>query len=392
MDIKEKTEEVLIHAYGKRPLTLVKGSGVTLTDDTGKEYLDGAAGIAVCALGYGNKKYSQALSSQINEAGLLQVSNLFYNEWGYKAGEKIVKATGLDKVFFTNSGAEAVEGALKLARKYYYNKTGKAGGKIIAMDHSFHGRTFGALSVTGKAAYREPFEPLVGGVSFATFNDLDSVKALVTDETCCIIMETVQGEGGIYPAKPEFLQGVRKLCDEKGILLILDEIQCGMGRTGKMMAYEHYGIKPDIVTMAKALGCGVPVGAFAAKAEVADALMPGDHGTTYGGNPFVCKAVSTVFDCFEELDLVDHAAKMGECLKEAITKKLAGKEEVKDIRGLGLMFGIEFSCPVAPVIEKAREKGLIIISAGNNIIRLVPPLVIEKEDIEKLTDILSECI
>mgnify|MGYP002913938590 CR=1 FL=1 len=236
-----------------------------------------------------------------------------------EAAEKLVKATGLSKVFFTNSGTEAIEGAIKVARKYAYLKDGSNDHEIIAMNHSFHGRSLGALSVTGNTHYQDPFKPLIGGIKFADFNDLESVKAQITDKTCAIIMETVQGEGGIYPAEPEFLQGVRKLCDEHDILLILDEIQCGMGRTGSMFACQAYGVQPDVMTCAKALGCGVPVGAFLMTERIAEkSLKPGDHGTTYGGNPFVGAAVSTVLDIFEELNLPAHVKEISAYLEEKL--------------------------------------------------------------------------
>ena len=281
MDIEEISKH-FIHVYN-RNIVFTKGEDVYLYDSQGSKYLDMGAGIAVCALGYSNEEYKQALKEQINK--IIHTSNLYFNEPAIKAAGYITEATGLDRVFFTNSGTEAIEGAIKLARKYAYLKNKDSQGGIIAMEHSFHGRSMGALSVTGTKHYREPFEPLIGGVSFAEYNNLESVKALINSGTCALIMETLQGEGGIYPATEEFITGIRKLCDENGILLILDEIQCGMGRTGKMFTYQHYGVKPDILTTAKALGCGVPVGAFAASSEVADAMCPGDHGTTYGGNP-----------------------------------------------------------------------------------------------------------
>ncbi|MEE3405533.1 MAG: aminotransferase class III-fold pyridoxal phosphate-dependent enzyme, partial [Acutalibacteraceae bacterium] len=298
-------EANLLHTYNRFPLVIDHGMGVYLYDCEGKKYLDFAAGIAVNSLGYSDEYYKNALKNQVD--AVLHTSNLYYNPPIAKAAEKLLKVAQMDRVFFTNSGTEAIEGALKAAKKYAYTKTGHAGHEIIAMEHSFHGRSIGALSVTGNAHYREAFEPLMGGVKFAVFNDFESVKAQVNENTCAIIMETVQGEGGIYPADPDFLKAIRKLCDEKDILLILDEIQCGMGRTGSMFAWQDYGIRPDIMTSAKALGCGVPVGAFLMTEKVAQAsLVPGDHGTTYGGNPFVGAAVSAVMDRYEQLDLCNH--------------------------------------------------------------------------------------
>ena len=299
----------------------------------------------------------------------------------------------MDRIFFTNSGTEAIEGALKAAKKYAYSRDGHAGHEVIAMQHSFHGRSLGALSVTGTKHYQEPFEPLIPGIRFAEYNNLESVKAQITDKTCAIIMETVQGEGGIYPADPEFLKGVRALCDEKDILLILDEIQCGMGRTGAMFAWQNYGVKPDIMTVAKALGCGVPVGAFLMTQKVADkSLAPGDHGTTYGGNPFVGAAVSTVFDIFEKDQIINHVHEITPYLVQKLDKLAAKYDFITDRRGMGLMQGLEMEIPVGQVAAKALEKGLIIITAGSNVVRFVPPLVIEKEHVDEMIAKLDEVL
>ena len=295
----EEAERDLLHTYNRYQIVFDRGDGVYLYDLDGKKYLDFVAGIAVFALGYHNESYNQALKDQIDK--LIHTSNYYYNVPAVEAARKIKKVSGMDRVFFTNSGAEAVEGAIKAARKYAYLKDGTTGHEIVAMNHSFHGRTMGALSVTGNPHYREAFEPGIGNIRFADMNDFDSVAAAVNDRTCAILMETVQGEGGIYPAQEEFLKKVRALCDEKDILLILDEIQCGMGRTGYMYAWQKYGVKPDIMTTAKALGCGVPVGAFLMTEKVAaNSLGAGDHGTTYGGNPLACCAVNKVLDLFEE--------------------------------------------------------------------------------------------
>lgn len=379
--------EHFIHVYN-RSIVFTKGEDVYLYDNKGDKYLDFGAGIAVSALGYSNEEYKRGLKDQIDK--LIHTSNLYFNEPSIKAAEYLVKASGLDKVFFTNSGTEAIEGAIKLARKYAYLKNKKSKGSIIAMEHSFHGRSMGALSVTGTKHYREPFEPLIGGVSFAEYNNLESVKALVTDDTCAIILETLQGEGGIYPALEEFITGIRKLCDKNDIIMILDEIQCGMGRTGKLFTYKHYGVLPDIVTTAKALGCGVPVGAFVAKTDVADAMNPGDHGTTYGGNPLATAAVCKVFEIFEKENILEHVNDIAPYLLEKLnTLKEKHSDIVKDVRGLGLMLGIELSVPAGDIVAKALKKHLILISAGSNIIRFVPPLVIEKEHIDTMYDILD---
>ncbi len=386
----EKAEKYLIHTYNRYQIVLEKGDGVYLYDVDGSKYLDFTAGIAVFALGYNNKKFNDALKGQIDK--LIHTSNYFYSPSLPEAAEKVVNATGLDRVFFTNSGTEAIEGAIKLARKYAFLRDGHTNHEIISMNHSFHGRSLGALAVTGNPHYQEAFQPLIGGVVFADYNNLESVKNAITDKTCAIIMETVQGEGGIYPAEKEFIQEIRKICDEKDILLISDEIQCGMGRTGTMYAYEQYGIKPDIVTTAKALGCGVPVGAFAASEKVAKALVPGDHGTTYGGNPFVTTAINAVFDLYDELKITEHVKEVAPYLEKKLDELNDKYDFIIERRGLGLMQGLEFSIPVGPIIQKALEKKLILINAGTNIIRFVPPLVITTENVDEMISILDSVL
>ena len=390
----EEAESSILHTYNRFPVVFERGEGVHLFDSEGSKYLDFAAGIAVNSLGYHYPGYDEALKEQIDK--LTHISNLYYNEPIIEAGAKLVNASRMDKAFFTNSGTEAIEGALKAARKYAYTKYGKEAQKyeIIAMNHSFHGRSIGALSVTGTAHYREPFEPLMGGVKFADFNDLESVKAQVTDKTCAIIMETVQGEGGIYPAEREFLEGVRALCDEKDILLILDEIQCGMGRSAYYFAWQAYGVQPDIMTSAKALGCGVPVGAFVLNEKAAKAsLEPGDHGTTYGGNPFVCAAVSKVFDIYENDKIIEHVQEMTPYLEQKLDEIVAKHECAATRRGMGFMQGIVIQGrPVGEVVKAALAKGLLVISAGSDVLRIVPPLVITKEHIDKMAAILDECM
>ena len=391
-EYQSRAEQVVLHTYNRFPVVLDHGKGVRLYDVDGNEYLDFGAGIAVCALGYGDPAYEDALKNQIGK--LLHTSNLYYNVPAMEAGEKLVKASGLSKVFFTNSGTEAIEGAIKAARKYAYNKDGCTDHEIIAMNQSFHGRTMGALSVTGNPHYQEPFKPLIGGIKFADFNDFDSVKAQVTDKTCAILLETVQGEGGIYPAEPAFLKAVGDLCAEKDILLILDEIQCGMGRTGAMFAWQDYGVKPDIMTCAKALGCGVPVGAFVlGEKAAASSLEPGDHGTTYGGNPFVCAAVSKVFDLFEEKKLVDHVKALTPYLEQKLDELVTSHDCLAARRGKGFMQGLVVTGkPVGQVVKKALDHGLIVMSAGADVIRLVPPLVIEKSDIDEMAEKLGKAL
>lgn len=387
----DEAEKALLHTYNRYQIVLDRGDGVYLYDIDGKKYLDFVSGIAVFALGYNNKEYNDALKAQIDK--LLHTSNYYYNVPAIEAAKKIKEVSGMDRVFFTNSGAEAVEGALKAARKYAFLKDGKNDHEIIAMNHSFHGRTFGALSVTGNPHYREAFEPMIGNIRFADLNDFDSVLKCVNDKTCAIILETVQGEGGIFPATKEFLTQVRALCDEKDILLILDEIQCGMGRTGYMYAWQKYGIKPDIMTTAKALGCGVPVGAFLMTEKVgANSLVAGDHGTTYGGNPFACAAINKVLDLFKQDNIIENVNEVAPYLEKRLDELKDKYDFIIDRRGAGLMQGLVFNRPVGEVIIKALDKGLILINAGTEIIRFVPPLVITKENVDDMISILDSCL
>lgn len=387
----DTAEQELLHTYNRFSLVLDHGEGVYLYDTDKKAYLDFAAGIAVCALGYSNEAYKNALKDQVDK--LLHTSNLYYNVPTIEAAKKALKASGMDRIFFTNSGTEAIEGAIKAAKKYAYTRDGHAGHEIIAMKHSFHGRSIGALSVTGNTHYQEPFAPLMPGVKFAEYNNLESVKELVTDKTCAVIMETVQGEGGIYPADPAFIEGVRKLCDEKDILLILDEIQCGMGRTGEMFAWQNYGVKPDIMTCAKALGCGVPVGAFFLTQRVADkSLAPGDHGTTYGGNPFVGAAVSAVFDQFKACDILGHVKEVAPYLEQKLDELVEKYDFLVTRRGKGLMQGVVCKLPVGKVAAAALGQGLIVITAGADVLRFVPPLVIEKQHVDEMIEKLEKAL
>lgn len=402
----DRAESVLYKTYNRFPVVFDHGKGVKLYDNEGNEYLDFGAGIAVMALGYGDQEYTKAVEEQLHK--LTHISNLFYNQPSIEAGEKLLKVSRMDKVFFTNSGTEAVEGALKIAKRYHYNKLHETmgdgfdgceekeldmTGEIIAMNHSFHGRSLGSLSVTGNAHYQEPFKPLVPGVRFADFNDLDSVKALINDKTCAIIMETIQGEGGIYPATDQFLKGIRSLCDEHDLLLILDEIQCGMGRSGSMFAWQQYGVKPDVMTVAKAIGNGLPVGAFLACGKAATAMVPGDHGTTYGGNPLVASAALAVLNIFEKRNIVEHVKEVGAYLAGQLQTLVEDYDTVKEQRGCGLIRGLEFTTPVGPIVTNALlEQKLILISAAANTIRFVPPLVIEKSDVDDMIVRLKKAI
>ena len=394
MDMKEyiaDAEAALLHTYNRYQIVLDKGEGVYLYDITGKKYLDFVSGIAVFALGYGNQAYNDALKGQIDK--LIHTSNYYYNVPAIEAAKKLKKVSGMDRVFFTNSGAEAIEGAIKAARKYAYLKDGTTDHEIIAMEHSFHGRTMGALSVTGNPKYREPFEPMIGNIRFATLNDFESVLANVTDKTCAILFETIQGEGGIHPATEEFMKQVKALCEERDILLILDEIQCGMGRTGEMFAWQRYGIKPDIMTCAKALGCGVPVGAFLMTEKVGShSLAAGDHGTTYGGNPLACAAVCKVLELFEEMNILENVRETGAYLQEKLDKLVQKYDMITERRGIGLMQGLVFDRPVAPYINQALEQGLLLINAGSDIIRIIPSLIVTKEQVDDMIEILDRCL
>ncbi len=387
----QQAESHILHTYNRFPVVLDHGEGVYLFDIEGNKYLDFAAGIAVQALGYGDQEYNQALKAQIDK--LMHTSNLYYNQPTIEAAEKLCAASGLERAFFTNSGTEAVEGAIKAAKKYAYDRDGCTDHEIIAMNHSFHGRSLGALAVTGNSHYREPFEPLPGIVRFADYNDLDSVASLVNEKTCAIILETIQGEGGVFPAEEGFLKGIRKICDENDILLILDEIQCGMGRTGTMFAWQGYDVKPDIMTCAKALGCGVAVGAFVLTERVASSsLKPGDHGTTYGGNPFAGAAVSKVFDIFQRRKLTEHVQEVGNYLQERLEQVKSQLACIHARRGRGLMQGLELSMSAAEVSSKALAQGLLVIPAGSNVLRFVPPLVIEREHVDEMIEKLNRAL
>ena len=387
----DEAEQVLLHTYNRYQIVLDHGEGVHLYDIEGKSYLDFCAGIAVFALGYSNDNYKNAVKNQIDK--LIHTSNYYYNVPAIEAAKAILGSSGLDRVFFTNSGAEAIEGAVKAARKYAYLKDQTTDHEIIAMEHSFHGRTMGALSVTGNPAYREAFKPMIGNIRFAIMNDIDSVKAQLSDKTCAIILETVQGEGGIYPAEEAFLKEIRAICDEKDILLILDEIQCGMGRTGSMFAWLRYGVKPDIMTLAKGLTCGIPGGAFVVNKKVADnSLKAGDHGTTYGGNPLSASATVAVFKEYERLNIIENVKTVGDYLYKKLDELADKYDIIKAHRGIGLMQGLEFSVPVADIIKNCMDSGLILINAGSSILRFVPPLIITKDDVDEMIGILTGCL
>ncbi len=387
VSIMQMADEHIIHTYNRYPIVLDHGDGVYLYDTEGKKYLDFGAGIAVYAFGYNNREFNDALKVQLDK--LIHTSNYFYNEPMAEAAKRLTQAAGMDKVFFTNSGTESIEGALKLAKKFGFERDGRTDHEIIAMGQSFHGRSMGALALTGNRHYQEAFGPMIPGIRFAEYNDLESVKGQVNDRTIAVILETVQGEGGIYPAEPEFIEGIRKLCDEKGMLMILDEIQCGLCRTGSLYAFMQYGVTPDVVTTAKALGQGVPVGAFMARGPAADVLVPGDHGSTYGGNPFAAAAVCKTLDMIESRKLTDHVNEITPVFEAALDELVSKYDFVTGRRGKGLMQGIVVTVPPADIIRKALEAGLILFSAGSDVVRFVPPLVITEEHVSEMKEKLS---
>lgn len=378
----QEAKQQFISVYNRYPIVLDHGDGMYLYDTEGKKYLDFGSGIGVCGLGYHDPQYTRMLHEQIEK--LLHTSNLFYNVPAIEAAKLFNQAAGMEQVFFTNSGTEAIEGAIKIAKKYFYDRHHTNCGEIIAMKKSFHGRSMGALSLTGKEAYQTPFGPMIPHIRFAEFNNLDSVRSLITENTCAICLETVQGEGGIYPATDTFIQGIRKLCDEHEILMISDEIQCGMGRSGKMFAYQNYSVLPDIVVSAKALGCGVPVGAIGTRGPATGVLGPGDHGTTYGSNPLATAAVVAVFTLYKQYGILSHVTNLAAYLDQALKELAEKKSIVKEIRGLGLMKGIELSVPAKPYIEALQKEGILVIPSGTNVIRLLPPLILEEEHVNIL--------
>lgn len=380
-------EKYVMKTYSRFPLTFERGEGMYVYDENGKEYLDFVAGIAVNSLGHNHPKLVKAISEQA--AKLIHISNLYYSRPQCTLAQKLVENGSLDKVFFCNSGAEAIESALKLARKYG-SKTGRQ--EIITMHQSFHGRTFGAVTATGQDHYHEGFGDMLPNIKYATFNDFESVKNTVTENTVAILMEPVQGEGGIIPAKKEFLEQVRALCDEKDILLMFDEVQCGVGRLGTLFAYQTYGVVPDVMSTAKGIAGGVPCGLMMAKEKVAEAFVPGDHASTFGGNPLATAAGNVVVD---ELlgGLLDNVKEQGAYLREKLEEVAAKhKDLVKEVRGIGLMQGMELTEPAGDYIAKAIDMGLLLVGAGKYIIRFVPSLIVSKEDIDKAMEILDKAL
>ena len=387
-EIIEAEARYLAPTYSRPPVVFSGGEGVYLYDSDGKRYMDFGAGIAVNALGYNYPAWVETVASQAQQ--LTHVSNLYHTSPHVELAQRLVENSFADRVFFANSGSEANEAALKFARKWARVKHGESKTEVIAFERGFHGRTLGALSLTFKAKYREPFEPLVPGVSFVPFNNLEAVKGEISDRTCAVVVEPVQGEGGVHPADPLFLKGLRDLCDAYGTLLVCDEIQCGLGRTGWLWAHEAYGIVPDIMTLAKPLAGGLPIGVALLTEEVSQVIEVGDHGSTFGGGPLVCRAAQTVFDHINQPDLLEGVATKGEALMEGL--RALSSDKIIEVRGAGLIVGVEFEVSVRPLIEDALERGLVVINAGENVLRLCPPLIITLDEIDDALEILNNCV
>ncbi len=379
----------IMETYNRFPITLVKGEGMYVYDNCGKKYLDFIAGIATNSLGHGNKKLCDAIYEQAQK--LIHVSNYYWTEPQIELGEKLRRNSQFDRAFFCNSGTEAVETALKLCRKYA-EKKGNGRFEIIAMKNSFHGRTFGAISATGQEKYQKGLNPLLPGIVHVEYNNFDALQNAVNEKTCAVLMEVVQGEGGIVCANKEYLQNVRKLCTEKDILLVFDEVQTGIGRTGYLFGHEYFEVYPDIIALAKGLGGGVPIGATLAKESVAAGFSKGDHASTFGGNPLATTAANIVIDELLEHGLLENAKKQGQYLQAKLNELKEKYDTILEVRGIGLLQGVALSIPPSSVVSKCIEKGLLIASAGENVVRFVPSLIVSEKDIDKAIDIFVECI
>ena len=384
-------KQYLLDTYSQVPVVFTGGEGMYLIDEEGKRYLDFVGGIAVNALGYGDPGLSEAINKVVSE-GLLHCSNLYYNKVGVEAAKELCSLAGMERVFFCNSGAEATEASLKLARKFgHQSETPRS--EIISMVHSFHGRTYGAITATGQKKYHKNFAPLPQGFSYAEFNNLESVKALITEKTCAIIVEPIQGEGGIVPADPAFLQGLRSLCDEHNLLLIYDEVQCGMGRSGKPFAYQVYGVKPDVLTSAKALAGGVPCGAMLTTGKASHIFTPGDHASTFGGNALAMAAVREMVRRLSDPAFTSHVQEMGEYLREKLSQLVVRYPDLcVSVRGKGLINGLVLTVPPRQVVDACFAKGVLVASAGSDVLRFVPPLVVEKKDIDAALSVVDEAL
>ncbi len=380
--------ELVVPTYTRPPIVFTRGEGAYLYDQEGRRYLDMAAGIAVTALGHSDTEWAQAVARQA--ATLVHVSNLYHTVPHVELARRLVENSFADRVFFCNSGTEANEAALKFARKWARNRGEGSKTEIIAFDGSFHGRTVGALSVTAKAKYRAPFEPLMPGVTFVPFNDLEAAREAITPKACAVIVEPIQGEGGVQPAEPGFLRGLRQLCDENDVLLIFDEVQCGLGRTGTLWAHQAYAVTPDMMTLAKPLAGGLPIGATLVTEEVAQAMEPGDHGSTFAAGPLICRAGQVVFDRISQPGLLAQVRANGAHLLDRM--KALDSDQLVEARGAGLLIGVEFARPVKPLVAAAARRGLLVINAGENVLRLCPPLTITLDQIDWAVEVIQDCL
>jgi len=385
-----RADRVVMQTYGRQPLVLVRGEGCRVWDEAGREYLDFVAGLAVCNLGHAHPEVARVAAAQLTT--LVHVSNLYYTTPMVELAEALVSHTFADRVFFCNSGAEALEGLIKLCRRYSREKYGPGRHKIICMLNSFHGRTFGALSATGQEKFHQGFEPLLPGFVFVPFNDLPALEAAVDGETCAVLLEPIQGEGGVNLPDPGYLPAVRRLCDARGLLLALDEVQTGMGRTGCLFAHEHFGITPDVLATAKGLANGLPMGALLATGEVAQAFVPGTHASTFGGGPVIARAALTVLQTLTAPGFLAAVREKGDYLGRRLTELARGWPVITQVRGLGLMWGLELATEGAPLVAAARERGLLVNCTQGNIIRLLPPLVITREELDRGLELLAQAM
>jgi predicted acetylornithine/succinylornithine family transaminase len=389
-EVRRLDDAYLLHVYARLPVTLVRGQGMRVWDADGKEYLDFLAGIAVNALGHCHPRMVRAIQEQART--LIHTAGYYYTAPVARLAEKLVGLSGMERAFFGNSGAEANECAIKIARKYGKAHGGPGKFGIVAAANSFHGRTLATVTATGQPKYQEPFAPVVQGFAHVPFNDVAALGAAVTDDTCAVLLEPIQGEGGVYPACKSYLEAARALCDRHRALLILDEVQTGVGRTGRWWAYEHYGVIPDILTSAKALGGGFPIGACLARGEAAETLVPGDHGSTFGGNPLACRTALTVLETIEEEHLVANAHAMGAYLVHRLNEA-PFKDKIADLRAVGLMVGVELAAPDAKrVLNAALERGLLLSAIGDHTLRLVPPLIVTQADVDQALDVLAQVL
>ncbi|MDI6854492.1 MAG: acetylornithine transaminase [Deltaproteobacteria bacterium] len=386
----EKADRVIMHTYGRQPLVLVKGEGCRVWDEAGKTYLDFVAGLAVCNLGHAHPAVARAAAAQLDK--LVHVSNLYYTTPQIELAEDLVRLTFADRVFFCNSGAEAIEAAIKLSRRWAATRFGPGRHRIVCMANSFHGRTLGALSATGQDKFWQGFEPLLPGFAFVPFNDLESLKAAVDDSVCAVMLEPIQGEGGVKPADPDFLPAVRRLCNERSVLLVFDEVQTGLGRTGRLFAHERFGVAPDIMAIAKALANGLPMGALLAKEEAAQAFVPGTHASTFGGGPVIAAAARAALEILSNSDFLASVREKGEYLGEQLRRLQNRFPAIQEVRGVGLMWGFDLNTEGAPLVAACRQRGLLVNCTQNTVIRLLPPLTIERAELDEGLAILTAAL